>query len=209
MNATPVVVLPLPGMSSLHAAKMSLEEWYALPEDTPGELVDGRLEEEEVPGFAHELIVSLLNHYLTSWGLPRGAFVAGSEGKYRIGPQRGRKPDLVVYFPDSRAPQPEGLIDIPPDIAVEVVSPRPRDVQRDRVAKMDDYATFGVRYYWIVDPDNCTFEIFELGKDRRYARALGVAGGTIDPVPGCDGLRLDVGALWSQVERLKLRHAEA
>jgi len=28
---------------------LSLDEWFDLPEDEPGELVDGRLEEEEEP----------------------------------------------------------------------------------------------------------------------------------------------------------------
>jgi hypothetical protein len=28
---------------------LSLEEWFALPENEPGELVEGRLEEEEAP----------------------------------------------------------------------------------------------------------------------------------------------------------------
>jgi len=30
--------------------EMTLEEWADLPEDEEGELVDGRLEEEEMPG---------------------------------------------------------------------------------------------------------------------------------------------------------------
>src|SRR5439155_15404402 len=31
---------------------LTLEQWAAMPEDEPGELVDGRLEEEEMPDFA-------------------------------------------------------------------------------------------------------------------------------------------------------------
>ena len=37
---------------------MTFEEWAAMDEDEPGELVDGRLEEEEVPDTMHEMIVT-------------------------------------------------------------------------------------------------------------------------------------------------------
>jgi len=34
--------------------EISLEEWNALPEGQSGEVVDGHLEEEEVPDYVHE-----------------------------------------------------------------------------------------------------------------------------------------------------------
>jgi Uma2 family endonuclease len=62
---------------------MSVEAWAALSEDEPGELVDGHLEEEEVPTWAHELVVSWLIRVLGAWLVPRGGFVellAAAEG---------------------------------------------------------------------------------------------------------------------------------
>src|ERR1051326_9318052 len=41
---------------------LTFEEWAAMDEDEPGEWVDGRLEEEEVPDLIHELVVSWLIH---------------------------------------------------------------------------------------------------------------------------------------------------
>ena len=57
---------------------LSLAEWAALPEDEPGELVDGHLTEEEVPEYVHELVVGWLIHALWAWGVPRG----GPDGRY-------------------------------------------------------------------------------------------------------------------------------
>jgi Uma2 family endonuclease len=182
---------------------MSLEEWAALDEDEPGELVDGRLEEVEVPDFVHEFLVALLAHFLTGWALPRGGFVGASGAKLAVGERRGRMPDLVVYLPGRPHPAARsGLIRVPPDIAVEIVSPTPRDARRDRVEKVADYAAFGVRWYWIVDPELRSLEILELGPDRRYIHALGATTGVLDAVPGCEGLSLDLDALWAAVDRL-------
>lgn len=182
--------------------RLSLDEWSALPEDTPGEWTQGHLVEEEVPDFVHELLVALLVRVLGNWAFPQGGLVAGSEAKFAVSSERGRKPDVSVYLPGSERPPARGVIRVPPDIAVEVVSSTPRDGRRDRVEKMRDYAAFGVRFYWILDPQLQSLEIFELGTDGRYAQALGATAGALEEIPGCEGLRLDLDALWQEIDRL-------
>jgi Uma2 family endonuclease len=181
---------------------MTIAEWAALDEDEPGELVDGRLEEEEVPDWMHEAVVTWLIGALRVWAATRGAFVGGSEIKYVLREGRGRKPDVSMFLPSGPPPPRRGPTRRPPDVLVEVVTPTPRDVRRDRIEKMADYATFGARWYWIVDPDARTFEVHELGADGRYAWAFGASAGRIDPVPGCPGLALDLDDLWGEVDRL-------
>lgn len=63
---------------------MTIDEWAALDEDEPGELVDGRLEEEEAASWAHEIVVSWLIGVLRAWVVPRGGFALGSETKLAI-----------------------------------------------------------------------------------------------------------------------------
>ncbi len=189
-------------MSSIVDSEPSLTEWLSLPEDEPGELVDGRLVEEEVPDFVHELVVGLLVRFFGDWVFPAGGAVGGSDAKLAVGPERGRKPDVIVYLPGSPLPPRRGAIRVAPDVAVEVVTPTPRDIRRDRFDKVTDYAAFGIRYYWIVDPELRSVEILELGSDGRYVHAAGVTSGTIDPVPGCEGPVLDVDELWATVDRL-------
>jgi Uma2 family endonuclease len=183
-----------------HPTAMTLEQWSNLEEDVEGELVDGFLEEEEMPSFLHELVVSWLIRALYDWARRRGGWVAGSETKIAVGPRRGRKPDVSVYLKGGRPPLHETLVRAAPHLVIEVTSPRPRDVRRDRIDKLADYARVRIPYYWILDPQLRSFEIFELAPSRRYSVARATGGGRVR-VPGCPGLTLDLDALWAELDR--------
>ena len=187
----------------LDGSVVGVEEWGALPEDQEGELVDGRIEEEEVPSYLHEVVVAWLIWTLRSWLVRHRGLIAGSDAKFATRPGCGRKPDISVYLPGGATPPALGVISVPPDIAVEVVSPTPRDAQRDRVEKLADYAAFGVRWYWIVDPQLRTFELLELGADGRYVHALAAAAGRRTDIPGCPGLVVDLDDLWAEADALE------
>jgi hypothetical protein len=61
--ATAAVLAPEP---------MTLEDWANLDEDEPGEFVDGRIVEDEVPTNAHEVVVAWLLYVLHGWGRALG-----------------------------------------------------------------------------------------------------------------------------------------
>jgi Uma2 family endonuclease len=189
-------------VDQLLGPQISLEEWIELPEDFPGEFVDGRLVEEEVTDYLHEVLVAWLARQLGNWAEGADAIVAGSEAKFVLSSSLGRKPDLTVYFAGRRPPA-RGGVRLPPDIAVEVISSTPRDQRRDRVHKMADYASFGIRFYWIVDPQQRTLEIYERDVRGVYVERLKTTGGRIGDVPGCPGLTLDVDLMWTQVDTLE------
>ena len=182
---------------------LTLEEWAELPIEDAGEYVDGRIVEDEEVGFVHDVVAAWVVFVLRGWLAPRGGFVAVSDCRLVVMPTRGRRPDICAYFPGSRKPPGEGLIRTPPDIAVEVVSSRPRDERRDRIDKVKEYAAFGVRWYWIVHPQARTFEILELGADGRYLVALSAAEGVVTTVAGCEGLSVDLDDLWKEVDHLQ------
>src|SRR5690554_6834991 len=77
-------------MATRHASRpnapraMTLKEWSELPEDVPGEWVDGVLEEEEMPNVFHELAVMWLGARLVLLLESRGGIVLGSEHKLAV-----------------------------------------------------------------------------------------------------------------------------
>jgi Uma2 family endonuclease len=178
---------------------MSIEEWEQMDEDEPVELVNGRMEEEEMPDSTHEVILSALLEVLFNWARARRSRVLSSELKYALDTRRGRKPDISIFFSRDRKLPQRGATRFPPDVMIEIASPRARDRRRDRVEKLREYATFGVRWYWLIDPAAQMLEILRLGDDGHYVLALSVAEGTVE-VPGCEGLTLDLDALWREVE---------
>jgi Uma2 family endonuclease len=89
----------------------------------------------------------------------------------------------------------DSLVRVAPHLVVEVLSPRPRDVRRDRIDKMADYARARASYYWVVDPMLRTIEVFELDRRRRYTMVLAASCGRMR-VPGLRGFTLDLDALW-------------
>jgi len=188
--------------------RLTLAEWAKLAEDDDGELVDGQLVEEEVPDAVHETIVRWLLMVLSAWIIPRGGLTFASELKFAVRRERGRKPDLSVYLPSDTRPPRRGVVRVPPAIMIEVVSPSPRDARRDRVDKLAEYAEFGVRFYWIVDPAERLLEVYELGDNRRYQHALGASEGAVESIPGCDGLTVDLSAMWAEADKLGPEEAD-
>lgn len=181
--------------------RMTLDEWADLPEDEEGEFVDGWLVEEEVPDFLHEAIVAWLLEKLGKWSRERGGIAGASDAKFAVASNRGRKPDATVFLP-GRLPPARGLVRVAPEIAIEIVSVRPRDRRRDRLEKSAEYAAFGIPSYWIVEPEPLRLEIHRRSASGTYELALSADAGVIRDVPGCPDLVLDLDELREHVARL-------
>ena len=179
------------------------------------ELVNGELKEVEVSTesshVAGEICTLLKNHCKArqpAWVFPEGTgYTCFPDDESRV-----RKPD-TSYIALARFTAEQyragGWIPVVPDLAVEVVSPTPRDGRRDRVEKVREYAAFGVKWYWIADPQFRSLEVFELGADGRYVKAVGAASGVVTDLPGCAGLTVDLDALWARVSGLEADAGEA
>jgi Uma2 family endonuclease len=163
----------------------------------------GGLDEQGPAGYVRVLVVSWLILELGTWAVSSRALIAGSNGKFAASlSSGGRKPDLTVYLASTRRPRVHGLTDAPPDIAVDVITPTPHDTRKNRIETLHAYAALGVKWPWLVDPERRTFEVLELGAGGRYVHAVVAVGGRIDRIPGCEGLTIDLDALWRELDGL-------
>jgi Uma2 family endonuclease len=137
-----------------HGRRMTIEE-YREADEEPGyryELARGIVEVTDFPDEPHCQIVCNLRALLYAYRTPHPGLILriGGAAECQVWiPEMvsGRNPDVAVVFTgtpkDDRGRQ-------PPSLVAEVVS-RGGEV-RDYQTKREEYATFGIREYWIVDP---------------------------------------------------------
>ena len=76
------------------------------------------------------------------------------------------QPDLIIVLPDRRAIVTGTRIEGAPSLAVEILSPSTRGI--DRTTKRDVYASFGVQEYWLIDTDAGTVTVCNDPHEGRY-----------------------------------------
>ncbi len=129
------------------------------------------------PSFSHQEIVFHISRLLYAAVKKQdlGKVVAGPIDMV-LSPHRVVQPD-VVFIVKERLKIIGRVIDGPVDLAVEVISLGNRN--RDRIEKRDLYEQYGVREYWIVDPEAQTLEVLHLDKSGRYELVMRCTPGQI------------------------------
>jgi len=180
-------------------AEYTWDDFIALDEDDPRELVCGDLVEIEVPGLRHEHAVGVIGFELCRWCLAHKAGrVLLSGYKIRIDDHHGVMPDAQVYRRGNPARLEEaGLTEGRPDLAVEVVSPS--SGRYDRVRKLQWYAGLGVPEYWVVDPNERSLWRLVLQGDHYVVAQVHEEAETFRP-ESFPGLEIPLATLWDSPE---------
>jgi Uma2 family endonuclease len=137
------------------AARYTPEDLLAIPDGKIYELVDGHLVERKMGAESSRVgtrLASRLDFFCDEHGLGN---VWGADNGYQCFPHAPglvRRPD-VSFVRSGRLPgdvPPKGWIKIPPDLAVEVVSPN--DTAEEVEEKRVDYHRAGVPLVWVIFP---------------------------------------------------------
>ncbi len=128
----------------------------------PVELWDGELIMSPAPKPSHQTVVFALARRLAEFvegQLLGRVFISPLD--VVLGPRQVVQPD-VFFIARERMGTIGDHITGAPDLAAEVISPGSR--RRDRVDKKALYEQFGVKEYWLLDPDTSAIEVFVLVK---------------------------------------------
>ena len=128
----------------------------------PCELWEGELIMSPAPSFYHQKIVLRLFKALDAWvSAHELGEVVTAPIDMVLSDHRTTQPD-VAFIAKQRLEIIHEAIDGAADLTAEVVSLGGRS--RDRIEKRDLYEQYGVREYWIVDPEAQTVEVLHLEK---------------------------------------------
>jgi Uma2 family endonuclease len=162
------------------------EQLLAMPRDGQKyELVDGEIRVSPAGARHGQVCVKLAMRLGTLVEERRLGFVFDSSTGFRLPNGNVRLPD-VAFVARGRLEGdrvPDGFSPVPPDLAVEVLSPadRPRYI----FDKVGEYLDAGVRLVWVIDPANRRATVYRSPTEVRTIEADGFLDGE-DVVPGFD-----------------------
>lgn len=131
-----------------------MEVYEMLPEGTLAELIDNQLYMSPAPLFKHQKTIQSIFKQLdriVEETLKGTVIIAPFDVKLDKS-RNSVQPDIVVILKSNKSQvNNQGRFEGIPDLLVEVLSPSNKEF--DLIKKKDLYEKFGVKEYWIVDPD--------------------------------------------------------
>ncbi len=153
------------------ATKLTYQDYLLFPEDgNRYEILNGDLYMTPAPLTRHQTLVMRLGYLLMKYleENPIGT-VFPAPCDVLLSENDVVQPDLLFVLHTGKAKITEKNIQGPPDLVIEVLSPT--TAARDRELKCKRYEYFGIREYWLVDPDKNSLDILSL-KDGHFVHPV-------------------------------------
>ena len=152
--------------------RFTYRDYLLLPEGDRRELIEGDFHVVPAPSIRHQTVAANLGTLLRELvRRNRLGIILWAPTDVVLSPETVVQPDILFVSNERRGIITEPNVSGAPDLVVEILSPG--TAERDRELKLNLYARYGVREYWIVDPEDETVEVMELGPEgpldvRRY-----------------------------------------
>jgi Uma2 family endonuclease len=185
-------------VSELKRPRLTLSEFYALPEGPPYyEYEEGELIEMNRPTPRHQRILLKLGGVVSAHVEAQTLGQVYPEVNVELLGRRVYTPDLI-FIAQEQAPEVDetDVVRVAPTLLVEISSPS--TASRDHFVKLNTYAEAGVGWYWIVDPEALRILEYRLEEHGHYAVQSVVKRGQIFRPGLFPGLEIDLAALMGE-----------
>ncbi len=150
--------------------KMSYAEFHNLKFDDNDpyqyELIEGEIVRKSSPTIRHQRISGNIYFQIRTY-LQQNPVGEVFSAPLDVVLEEHTAPQPDVFFVSKEREfildEEEGVVIGTPDLIVEIISPS--SVKKDRYEKKDLYERFGVREFWLADPNNRTVEIFTFSEN--------------------------------------------
>lgn len=174
--------------------KLTYEDYLLLPEDKRYEIIDGELFMTPSPKTMHQRLIVKLFRIIDDF-VSKGELGEVFIAPYDVALSKHDivQPDIIFVSKERSNIITELNIQGSPDMVIEILSPSTKE--RDLVLKRKLYAAFGIKEYWIVDPENEKITLLTLGKIG-YEDQGGIKGGCKSLL--LKGLKIDIAKLFKK-----------
>jgi Uma2 family endonuclease len=147
---------------------ISLDEYLSTMYHPDCEYVDGELIEHNMGETDHSALQVIIASLLYNQRRESGIHVY-TELRVQVSPTRFRIPDVLVTTHKVRG----RILREPPFLCIEILSPEDRVSRMEK--KIDDYLAFGVKYVWLIDPEDKSAWVYTAQHKREPVRVLTTA----------------------------------
>ena len=137
----------------LQPPRTMMEVFDMLPEGTLAELIGNQLYMSPAPLYNHQKIakalIKALDKVIEETG--KGTVIMAPFDVKLDASRNAVQPDITVILKTNPNQIVDGRYSVVPDLLVEILSPGNKD--HDLITKKDLYEKFGVKEYWIIDPE--------------------------------------------------------
>lgn len=151
------------------------------------ELDEGVIVEMAESSPTNTVIAGRVIYFLNAFVIPNDlGYVTAPDGGFKLGERKVRQPD-AAFISKSRVVTLPKHFDLPPDLAVEIVSPN-----EDVLRKVDEYLRAGTRIVWVVYASEKMIYVFTLDENRNLRGQPFGVNDTLDGGDVLPGFRLPV-----------------
>ncbi len=170
--------------------KITLNEYEMISGEQRFEVFDGALYDMSAPSLEHQRIVKALLKIIDEHiednpsCINCEAFVAPTDVLLSDEPLTICEPDLLVVCDPAKTENGKRVIGAP-DFIIEVSSEG--DFRRDYIDKLGYYTAYGVKEYWIINPQKKVIDVYHLPDEGKDVYGFD----DIIPVDICDNFSID------------------